>query len=237
MNWIDIFCLIFLVLFFCLGLWSGLLKSLFRIAAWAGGAVGAYFAYDWFGTFIHANIQVENVTLKVFCFILGFLIPFLLLLLLGRLLTYWIKSTSLGTANRLLGGVLGILKATILCLLLLTLLHLLPLSGDLKKMRNEAVAYDAYRSLLKLANYESDADRLHDSIVDKVKNTAQKATDSALQQTQKATDNALKKAEQNALEAKENVVESVSEKAHDLEKNGKKTLSQIPEKVFPENKK
>jgi hypothetical protein len=59
-----------------------------------------------------------------------------------------------------------------------------------------------------------------------VKNTAQKATD-----------NALKKAERNALEAKENVVESVSEKAHDLEKNGKKKLSQIPEKVFPDNQK
>ncbi len=225
MNWIDIFCLVFLVLFFCLGLWSGLLKSFFRMAAWAGGAAGAYFTYDWFGTFIHANIHIEDTTLKIFCFVLGFVIPFLLLLLLGRLLTYWIKSTSLGTANRLLGGILGVLKATILCLLLLTLLHLLPLSGDLRKMRNDAIAYHAYRSLLKLADYESDADKLHDSIADKVKNTVQKATD-----------NALKKAEQNALEAKENVMESVSEKAHDLEKNGKKTLSQIPEKIFSDSK-
>ena len=226
MNWIDIFCLTFIVLFFCLGLWSGLIKSLFHIAAWGSGAVVAYFAYDWFGRLIHANIRVEETTLKIFCLILGFVIPFLFLLFLGRIITYWIKSTSLSTVNRFLGGLLGIVKAVILCLLLLTLLHLLPLSGDLRKMRNEAIAYDYYCSLLKLADYESDADKLHDSIVDKVKNTAQKATD-----------NAFKKAEQGAVEAKENVVESVSEKAQHLEKKSKEKLSQIPEKVFPENKK
>lgn len=226
MNWIDLFCLAFLALFFCLGLWSGFIKSLCHIAAWGGGAAGAYFAYDWFGTFIRANIHVEETTLKIFCLILGFVIPFLFLLLLGRLLTYWIKSTSLGTINRLAGGLLGVLKAGILCLLLLTLLHLLPLSGDLRKMRNEAIAYDYYRSLLTLADYESDADKLHHSLAQKVKDTAQKATQ-----------NALKKAEQNALEAKENVVESVSEKAQHLEEKSKETLRQIPEKVFPENKK
>lgn len=237
MNWIDIFCLVFLVLFFCLGLWSGLLKSLFHIAAWGGGAVGAYFAYDWFGDFIHANIPVEPITLKVFCFILGFFIPFLFLFLLGKLLTYWIQTTPLGSINRLAGGLLGILKAGILCLLLLTLLHLLPLSGDLRKMRNEAIAYDTYRSFLKLADYESDPDKLHDSLVDQVKNTVQKATDNTLQKTQQASEKAIRKAERNALEAKENVMESVSEQAQHLEKKSKKTLSQIPEKVFPENKK
>ena len=52
MVWIDIVCCVIIAIFALLGLWHGLLKSIFKLIAWVAGLLGAYFATDVIGNFI-----------------------------------------------------------------------------------------------------------------------------------------------------------------------------------------
>ena len=190
-NWIDIFCLCVFGLFLFLGVWSGLLKSLFRLAAWAAGALGAYFAKDIAGDFLRANFQLDDISLSILCVIAGFLIPFLIISLLGHFMDKAMKSSSLSGMNRLGGGVFGLFKALILCALALSILHVLPLRGELKTTRNASAFYSAYRSGLNVCGLDiPDGDTLEQQITDKVttgvKNATAKASDTVVKQTKSA---------------------------------------------------
>ena len=56
MVWIDIVCCVIIAIFALLGLWHGLLKSIFKLVAWVAGLLGAYFATDVIGNFIATNL-------------------------------------------------------------------------------------------------------------------------------------------------------------------------------------
>lgn len=177
-NWIDIFCLCVFGLFLILGLWSGLLKSLFRLAAWAAGALGAFFAKDIAGDFLRANFQLDDVSLSILCAIAGFLIPFLLISIIGHFLDNAMKSSSLSGMNRLGGGVFGLFKALILCALVLSVLHVLPLRGELKSTRNASTFYSAYRSGLHICGLNiPDGDTIEKQITNKVATGVKTVTD------------------------------------------------------------
>lgn len=190
-NWIDIFCLCVFGLFLFLGVWSGLLKSLFRLAAWAAGALGAYFAKDIAGGFLRANFQLDDISLSILCVIAGFLIPFLIISLIGHFMDKAMKNSSLSGMNRLGGGVFGLFKALILCALALSILHVLPLRGELKTTRNASAFYSAYRSGLNVCGLDiPDGDTLEKQITDKVttgvKSATAKASDTVVKQTKSA---------------------------------------------------
>ncbi len=149
MNYIDLFFLFILILFVGFGFWSGFVKSLFKLAAWIGGVAGAYFGDDLFGSFLQANIAVDPLMIKILCHVLGFIIPFVVLNLIGYLLTRFLKATPLSGANRLFGGVFGALKALIFCGFLAVIICLLPLRESLKTGRDTSVGISLYQSFWK----------------------------------------------------------------------------------------
>ena len=60
MVWIDIVCCVIIAIFALLGLWHGLLKSIFKLVAWVAGLLGAYFATDVIGNFIATNLEIDG---------------------------------------------------------------------------------------------------------------------------------------------------------------------------------
>ena len=76
MVWIDIVCCVIIAIFALLGLWHGLLKSIFKLIAWVAGLLGAYFATDVIGNFIATNLEIDGLTVKIICVCVGFLVPF-----------------------------------------------------------------------------------------------------------------------------------------------------------------
>ena len=55
MNWIDIACAACLLVFSVIGLWRGLLSSVFKLCGWIAAIFGAYFAQDLLGDFFVRN--------------------------------------------------------------------------------------------------------------------------------------------------------------------------------------
>jgi len=145
LNTLDLFVLGFLLLFAGLGAWKGLVKTLFQMAAWVAGAIGAWASGIFVTPFLIANIaNLPAFGLTAFSGFLGFLICFITVRLIGLILHRWISNSPLSSANRIGGALIGMLKAGILCFLLLYLLFLLPVRGQLSTLRDSSQVYHAW---------------------------------------------------------------------------------------------
>lgn len=228
MNWIDIVCLVCVLILTVIGVWRGFLKGLFRVLAWAAAIAGAYFSYDLLGNTIASNLQVGGFAVRIICICLGFLIPFLALFIIGHFFEKSISDTPLGKANRILGGILGLCKGWLICFVFLTILHILPVSGDLRNSRNDANAYSLYKMNIELFGFSSEevdlvgmaeerasklSKEITDKAVEKVKETsaqaAEQAKDAAVKAATEAKDSLVKKVETKT----DSAVSKVKEKA------------------------
>lgn len=145
LNSLDLFVLGAFLLFMGLGAWKGLIRTLFQTASWIGGAAGAWVGSTWITPLLQANIKgIPSFGLSAFSGFLGFVICFLVLRITGNLLHSWISNGALSSLNRWGGATLGALKAAILVTLLFLLLGILPLQGDLKKLREDSISYRAW---------------------------------------------------------------------------------------------
>lgn len=228
MNWIDIFSLICILVLTLIGVWRGFLKGLFRVLAWATAIAGAYFSYDLLGNTIASNLQIGSFTVRIVCICLGFLIPFLTLFVAGHFFEKKIKDTSLGKANRILGGILGLCKGWLICFVLLTILHILPVSGDLREARNDAIAYSLYKRNIELFGFSSKE-------VDLVGMAEERAKKLSNELTNKAVEKVKESSVQAAEQAKEAAVKAIEEKKDSLVKkiDAKKdsAVSKVKEKA------
>lgn len=144
-NWIDLVILGLLALFVGFGIWAGLVKSLFRLLAWVGGAAGSWFGSEYVVLWLTHNVaSIPPFALKFSGLFIGFLVPFIVLSLIGFGLHKLVNASPLGAANRMGGGLLGLVKGLILTTLLMALLHYLPAQGELERARNSSQAYDVY---------------------------------------------------------------------------------------------
>ena len=103
MVWIDIVCCVIIAIFALLGLWHGLLKSIFKLVAWVAGLLGAYFATDVIGNFIATNLEIDGLTVKIICVCVGFLVPFLLFSFIGHFLHNVVKDSAISGVNSVIG--------------------------------------------------------------------------------------------------------------------------------------
>jgi membrane protein required for colicin V production len=231
MNWIDIACAACLLVFSVLGLWRGLLSSVFRLCAWISAILGAYFAQDLLGDFFVRNFSFGDFAAHLICTCIGFLVPFLLFTFIGHLVGDSIKNTIVGKTNRILGLLFGIIKASLICFVLLTILHLLPVEGNLKNLRNDAIAYSVYKSTLEAMGYSSDevnlrkmakekASELTKTITDKAKGTTEQAADSAKAVVKDVADSVANKVTETAEKAKDAAIAAKDAAVKTLE-NGK----------------
>ena len=214
MNWIDIACAACLLVFSVIGLWRGLLSSVFKLCGWIAAIFGAYFAQDLLGDFFVRNFAFGDFAAHLICTCIGFLIPFLLFSFIGHIVGDSIKDTIVGKTNRILGLLFGIIKASLICFVFLTIMHLLPVEGNLKNVRNDAIAYSIYKSSLEAMGYSSDEVNLRKMAKEKASELTKTITDKAKGSTEQAADSA-KAAVKNAADSLSNKVSETAEKAKD----------------------
>lgn len=213
MIWIDIISLVCILILSLIGVWRGLLKSVFRLLAWVGAIVGAYFAQDLIGDTISSIFDISGFTVKLVCICIGFLVPFLLLSLLGLLMHRFVSGTAVSKVNRILGGLLGAFKGCLICFVFLSILHILPVSGVLKDARDNAVSYSAYKFTLEALGYSSDEIDL-----------AKVAEEKASELTKEITDKAVEKAKDAAAQTAEGVKDAAVDATKNTVKKAKKKI-------------
>lgn len=227
MNAIDIICLVIILFLMLLGLWQGFFRGIFRLVAWAGGIVGAYFACDLLSDFISSTLQASAFSTKLVCMCIGFLVPFLLFLFIGRLLNHLTAGTTVGRVDRILGGIFGVIKALLICFVLLTILHLFPFGGIIPETRDTAFAYDAYKGTLELMGYSSQPVNLLEVAEQKASEITKSITDKAAEKTNEVVSDVADKAAEKATEV---VKESVKDAVDSL-KNAAKDAKEAAKEV------
>ena len=225
MNAIDIVCLIIILFLMLLGLWYGFFRGIFRLIAWAAGIVGAYFACDLLSDFISSTLQASAFSTKLVCMCIGFLVPFLLFLFVGRFLQHITENTTVGKADRILGGIFGVIKAFFV---LLTILHLFPFGGIIPETRDNAFAYDAYKATLELMGYSSKPVNLLDVAEKKANEITNSITDKAAEKASEA-DKATEVVKESAKEAADKAAEVAKESVKDAVDSLKSTAKEAEE--------
>ena len=215
MVWIDIVCCVIIVLLALLGLWRGFLKSIFKLCAWIAALLGAYFATGFIGDFIASNLEINGLTVKIICICIGFLVPFLLFSFIGHILNNAVKDSAISGVNRILGAVFGVAKALIICFLFLSVIHLIPASGDLKQARNDAISYSAYKWSLEVMGFSSE----EIDIIDMAEKKATEMADSAVEASKEAVEKEAAKAVDNAKQAAKDAAIKAVEGTTDVAKD------------------
>lgn len=228
MNWIDIVCLICILVLTLIGIWRGFLKDVFRLVAWAAALAGAYFAQDLLADTIATNLAISGFTVKLVSICIGFLVPFVLLFMIGHFVQKSIANTSAGKLNRILGGILGACKAWVICFMFLSILHILPVSGGLKETRNDAIAYNFYKFNLELLGFSSDEVDLVGFAEKKASEFSKEITDKAVEKVKETTTQAAEQAKDAAVQAAEDVKDAAVNAAKETTD---KAVSTVKEKV------
>jgi membrane protein required for colicin V production len=113
MNWLDIVFVIILLGTMILGIVKGLIRQVIGLAAVIIGLVLASLYYEGI-----AEVVQKLIRDRLLSNFLGFLIIFLCVLAVGALLSHFISKAMKGPLafiNRLSGGLFGLLKAVLIC--------------------------------------------------------------------------------------------------------------------------
>lgn len=224
MTWIDIVCLVLIVIFTLLGLWKGLLKSIFRLCAWAGGIFGAYVSYGLLADTIATNLELSPFTVRLVCICIGFLVPFLLFLFIGHVANKAVSGSAVSKLNRGLGALLGAMKAYIICFVFLSILHILPVTGSLKDSRDSSASYSVYKWNIEVMGFSSDE-------VDLVGIAEKKATELSKELTDKAVEKAKEEATQAAEAVKDSIVDAAKAAADSIKEASEKVAKKARKKA------
>ena len=114
MIYIDLIVIVVLLYAFLKGFSNGLVNEL---ASFLGLLIGAIFSYsfsDDLSKIIDDYVEIDGQILNILSFILLFILTSFLFTIAGKYMTKLIKYISLGTINRLLGGIFSSLKFLII---------------------------------------------------------------------------------------------------------------------------
>lgn len=138
MNGFDIAILAVLIGFLLKGVLRGLLKETCSLA---GLFVGAFLAFRYHGPLAETLLQSIDVPTQIavaITFTTLFLATMLFFLVLGFLLSKFVRLLFLGGFNRLLGGLFGLAQGVLLLAVVLFALSLRPLPWDLDQPFKQA---------------------------------------------------------------------------------------------------
>ncbi len=113
MAWIDVVIIIIVISLIIHGIATGLIRGAFDIA-------GIVFGYI-FAVSYSATINMP----QIFGFLVIFVVVFLVISIGGRILSKVVHFTPLGIIDRILGGVLGLIKGVVICFVLLVVVMLI----------------------------------------------------------------------------------------------------------------
>ena len=117
MNWLDVLLLLPLLFGLVRGMMRGLVTEVIAILVVILGVLGARLFAPPFSTWMHKQFAWQGEVCDVVAYVLIFLSIAIVLAILARLLSKFLKAIHLGWANRLFGGVFGICKYAILVLI------------------------------------------------------------------------------------------------------------------------
>lgn len=113
MSMLDILVLLVLILTVVRGLMRGMIDTLFSLAAW----IMAFVLGKW-GALMVAPLLPAGIANPAIRYFAGFAVVFLVVLisvlLLGHALSSLVKAVGLGSADRMLGGVVGLAKGLVI---------------------------------------------------------------------------------------------------------------------------
>ncbi|MEJ2469844.1 MAG: CvpA family protein [Desulfuromonadales bacterium] len=138
MNGIDIAILVILCGFLLKGVLRGLLKE---VCSLAGLFVGAFLAFRYHGPLADVLLQQIDVPAPVavaITFTVLFLTTILFFVVLGFLLSRFVKLLFLGGFNRVVGGLFGLSQGVLLLAVVLFALSLRPMPWGLDKALQQA---------------------------------------------------------------------------------------------------
>lgn len=151
MSAFDIIFIAILGFFTVLGIWKGFFRE---ILGFVGVVLGAFLAILGFGPvskIFHRLVpEIPSVIWVFLSFLLIFIAVYLLSRLLAGILSKLSKMVLLGWLNRLLGGLVGALKGAIFISLFLLLLGFLPFQNALQSVRNDSLFYQPLQRFVPL---------------------------------------------------------------------------------------
>jgi len=145
---IDVIVVALIAVFFLIGLIQGFLVSLLVMVAWAVGIISVWLFSGYFGAILGANVSLMPPLDLILGGIIAFFIPFLLAKIVISVIKFFMtKTSSITMANRLLGGVWGMVKGLVIAGLLLTVMDILPAKGNFQKTLKQSKTYAIYKEI------------------------------------------------------------------------------------------
>ena len=114
MIYIDIIIIVIIIYAFVKGFSKGFINEIASFLGLLMGGIIAYSFSDNLSTIIDDFLQIDTQLLNILSFILLFILTSVLFTIIGKSITKLIKYISLGTVNRLLGGLFRSLKFIII---------------------------------------------------------------------------------------------------------------------------
>lgn len=114
MIYIDLIVIVVLLYAFLKGFSNGLVNELASFLGLLIGAIISYSFSDDLSKIIDNYVEIDGQILNILSFILLFILTSFLFTIAGKYMTKLIKYISLGTINRLLGGIFSSLKFLII---------------------------------------------------------------------------------------------------------------------------
>ncbi|MDD3628017.1 MAG: CvpA family protein [bacterium] len=122
-NWIDIVTLVFLIVFFIIGVKRGLIREITELAAFVFGIFCGVFFEDAFEP-VTARFLGEFSGIKIITFLAIFFVVALFFVLVGKVLAKFIKFIGMEGLDKFLGGLFGTIKVFIGVLLICIVLFI-----------------------------------------------------------------------------------------------------------------
>ncbi len=110
MNWLDIVIFCILVFLVINGIRKGFILSLFTLIALILGVWAALHYSGFMSSFLVKTFHPSSNWLIILSYFLTFLLVVVIVIIIGKLLEKVVKTVGLGLANRVIGGLFGLLK-------------------------------------------------------------------------------------------------------------------------------
>lgn len=176
MEFIDIIVLVIIGIFAIKGVFTGLINEVFGILGILLGYVLSFQFYGVFGKFF-LSIVSDKKTAEVLGFVAAFLVIYIIVIVLGKLLSRFFKAINLGWANKTGGFLFGAVKsAVIISICLSFLIQFIPRDSDFSKSIKKAPVTGrilnatpyVFDMLNKLSKYNKKNPFKTDGILDKI---------------------------------------------------------------------
>ncbi|MCQ2111465.1 MAG: CvpA family protein [Bacteroidaceae bacterium] len=136
LNWVDMLIVAVLAAGFIAGMVKGVIKQAFSLGGLAAGLVVGMLLYEPAADLLLQKIRMSETAASITAFIIILLMVPLVFTFVGEMLSRLIRAIQLGFADRLLGGLFGMVKYLLVMGLVLQLLDYTGLSD--KFLRNES---------------------------------------------------------------------------------------------------